>query len=53
MSELREYLKILSTFNVTTREQVSENNQAIFDNLNKTLGFVLIKHPLFRNKEKT
>ncbi len=30
----------MSTFNVPTREQVSENNQAIFDNLNKALGFV-------------
>jgi uncharacterized peroxidase-related enzyme len=30
----------MSTFNVLTRDQVSENNQAIFDNLNKALGFV-------------
>ncbi len=30
----------MSTFNVPTREDVSENNQAIFDNLNKALGFV-------------
>ena len=30
----------MSTFNVPTREEVSENNQAIFDNLNKGLGFV-------------
>lgn len=30
----------MSTFNVPTRENVSENNQAIFDNLNKALGFV-------------
>ncbi|SEP79718.1 uncharacterized peroxidase-related enzyme [Hyunsoonleella jejuensis] len=30
----------MSTFNVPTRDQVSENNQAIFDNLNKALGFV-------------
>lgn len=30
----------MSTFNVPTREEVSENNQAIFDNLNKALGFV-------------
>lgn len=30
----------MSTFNVPTRNQVSENNQAIFDNLNKALGFV-------------
>ncbi len=30
----------MNTFNVPTREEVSANNQAIFDNLNKTLGFV-------------
>lgn len=30
----------MSTFNVPTRENVSENNQAIFDNLKKGLGFV-------------
>ena len=30
----------MSTFNVPTKDQVSENNQAIFDNLNKALGFV-------------
>ncbi|MBC3758366.1 carboxymuconolactone decarboxylase family protein [Hyunsoonleella sp. SJ7] len=30
----------MSTFNVPTRDQVSENNQAIFDNLTKALGFV-------------
>ena len=30
----------MSTFNVPTKEQVSENNQAIFDNLEKALGFV-------------
>jgi uncharacterized peroxidase-related enzyme len=30
----------MSTFNVPTRDQVSENNQAVFDNLNKALGFV-------------
>ena len=30
----------MKTFNVPTRENVSENNQAIFDNLNKALGFV-------------
>ena len=29
-----------TTFSVPTREQVSENNQAIFDNLQKALGFV-------------
>ena len=30
----------MSTFNVPTRDEVSENNQVIFDNLNKALGFV-------------
>jgi uncharacterized peroxidase-related enzyme len=30
----------MNTFNVPTRENVSENNQAIFDNLKKALGFV-------------
>ncbi|MDC8005431.1 carboxymuconolactone decarboxylase family protein [Aureisphaera galaxeae] len=30
----------MSTFNVPTRDQVSENNQAIFDNLQSKLGFV-------------
>ena len=30
----------MNTFNVPTREDVSDNNQAIFDNLNKALGFV-------------
>ena len=30
----------MSTFKVPTRDEVSENNQAIFDNLNKALGFV-------------
>lgn len=30
----------MSTFNVPKRDQVSENNQVIFDNLNKALGFV-------------
>jgi uncharacterized peroxidase-related enzyme len=29
-----------TTFSVPTRAQVSENNQAIFDNLQKALGFV-------------
>lgn len=29
-----------TTFSVPTREQVSENNQVIFDNLQKALGFV-------------
>ena len=30
----------MKTFEVPTRDQVSENNQAIFDNLQKGLGFV-------------
>lgn len=30
----------MNTFNVPTREEVTENNQAIFDNLQKALGFV-------------
>ena len=30
----------MATFSVPTRDQVSENNQAIFDNLKKGLGFV-------------
>lgn len=30
----------MNTFNVPIREDVSANNQAIFDNLNKGLGFV-------------
>ena len=32
--------RIMNTFNVSSREEVSENNQAIFDNLNKALGFI-------------
>ncbi|WP_420386258.1 carboxymuconolactone decarboxylase family protein [Roseivirga sp.] len=30
----------METFNVPTREEVSESNQAIFDNLKKAVGFV-------------
>jgi hypothetical protein len=30
----------MSNFNVPTRDEVSENNQAIFDNLEKGVGFV-------------
>ena len=30
----------MTTFNIPSREDVSSNNQAIFDNLNKALGFV-------------
>ena len=33
-------IKIMSTFNVPTREEVSANNQAIFDTLKGKLGFV-------------
>jgi len=31
---------IMNTFNVPSRDEVSENNQTIFDSLNKALGFV-------------
>ena len=30
----------MQRFNIPTRDEVSENNQAIFDNLQKGLGFV-------------
>jgi hypothetical protein len=30
----------MTTFTVPAREQVSENNQIVFDNLQKALGFV-------------
>lgn len=30
----------MNTFNVPTRGEVNENNQALFDNLNKAVGFV-------------
>ena len=30
----------MANFEVPTKDQVTENNQAIFDNLEKTLGFV-------------
>ena len=33
-------IEIMNTFNVPTKEQVSERNQAIFDKLQKGLGFV-------------
>jgi hypothetical protein len=35
----------MSNFNVPTRDEVSENNQAIFDNLEKGVGFVLTFMP--------
>ena len=37
---MRHKIKIMSVFNVPTKEEVSANNQAIFDNLNNALGFV-------------
>jgi hypothetical protein len=30
----------MNTFNLPSREEVSTNNQVIFDNFNKGLGFV-------------
>ncbi|OUR98172.1 alkylhydroperoxidase [Flavobacteriales bacterium 33_180_T64] len=41
----------MNTFNVPTRETVSENNQAIFDNLNKALGFVPNLYATFANSD--
>lgn len=41
----------MSTFNVPTREDVSENNQAIFDNLNKALGFVPNLYATYANSD--
>lgn len=41
----------MSTFNVPTRDQVSENNQAIFDNLNKALGFVPNLYATYANSD--
>ncbi|MEP3837280.1 MAG: carboxymuconolactone decarboxylase family protein [Algibacter sp.] len=41
----------MSTFNVPTREEVSENNQAIFDNLNKALGFVPNLYATYANSD--
>lgn len=37
----------MKTFKVPTREEVSENNQAIFDNLKKNLGFVPNLYAMF------
>ncbi len=39
------------TFSVPTREEVSPNNQAIFDNLNKGLGFVPNLYAYFAKNE--
>jgi len=33
-------IKIMATFNVPSREEVSELNQGIFDNLKQAVGFV-------------
>ncbi|SHG74559.1 carboxymuconolactone decarboxylase family protein [Winogradskyella jejuensis] len=39
------------TFNVPTREDVSENNQVIFDNLTKALGFVPNLYATYANSD--
>lgn len=41
----------MKTVNVPTRENVSENNQAIFDNLNKALGFVPNLYATYANSD--
>lgn len=41
----------MSKFNVPTREEVSSNNQAIFDNLQKGLGFVPNLYAAFAHSE--
>ena len=41
----------MSNFKVPTREEVSENNQAIFDNLQKGLGFVPNLYAYFAKNE--
>ena len=41
----------MSNFTVPTREEVSENNQAIFDNLQKGLGFVPNLYAYFAKNE--
>lgn len=41
----------MSTFNVPTRDEVSENNQAIFDQLQKGLGFVPNLYATFAHSE--
>ena len=41
----------MKTFEVPTREQVNENNQAIFDNLKSNLGFVPNLYASFAHNE--
>ena len=41
----------MATFNVPTRDQVSPNNQAIFDNLQKALGFVPNLYATYANSD--
>lgn len=41
----------MSTFKVLTRDEVSENNQAIFDNLKKALGFVPNLYATYANSD--
>ncbi|MEO9870556.1 carboxymuconolactone decarboxylase family protein [Ekhidna sp.] len=41
----------METINVPNREEVSENNQAIFDNLNSKLGFVPNLYATFAHSE--
>ncbi|CAN0604893.1 unnamed protein product, partial [Ectocarpus sp. 12 AP-2014] len=41
----------MSTFNVPTREEVSEKNQGIFDNLEKALGFVPNFYATYANSD--
>ena len=41
----------MSTFNVTTKNEVSENNQAIFNQLEKGLGFVPNLYASFAHSE--
>lgn len=41
----------MSTFKLLTRDEVSENNQAIFDNLKKALGFVPNLYATYANSD--
>lgn len=41
----------MANFNIPTKDQVSEKNQAIFDNLNKGLGFVPNLYAYMSNSE--
>ena len=43
----------MQNFTVPTRDQVSENNQAIFDNLEKALGFVPNLYATYAYSENT